>query len=55
MATQSSIFAWKIPWTEELGGLQSKGLQKSDMTEHTPENMPKQLIVEKKIFSTNVA
>ena len=55
MATQSSIFAWKIPWTEELGGLQSKGLQKSDMTERTPENMPKQLIVERKIFSTNVA
>ena len=24
-ATHSSIFAWKIPWTEELGGLQSTG------------------------------
>ena len=23
MATHSSIFAWKIPWTEEPGGLQS--------------------------------
>ena len=23
MATHSSILAWKIPWTEELGGLQS--------------------------------
>ena len=23
MATYSSTFAWKIPWTEELGGLQS--------------------------------
>ena len=23
MATQSSILAWEIPWTEELGGLQS--------------------------------
>ena len=23
MATHSSIFAWRIPWTEELGGLQS--------------------------------
>ena len=29
MATHSSILAWKIPWTEEPGGLQSKGLQKS--------------------------
>ena len=25
MATQSSILAWKISWTEELGGLQSMG------------------------------
>ena len=29
MATHSSILAWKIPWTEETGGLQSMGLQKS--------------------------
>ena len=29
MATQSSILAWEIPWTEEPGGLQSVGLQKS--------------------------
>ena len=28
MATQSSILAWKISWTEEPGGLQSMGLQK---------------------------
>ena len=27
-ATHSSILAWKIPWTEESGGLQSMGLQK---------------------------
>ena len=26
MATQSSILAWRIPWTEESGGLQSMGL-----------------------------
>ena len=25
MATPSSILAWRIPWTEELGGLQSIG------------------------------
>ena len=25
MATHSSILAWKIPWTEEPGGLQSRG------------------------------
>ena len=29
MATYSSIIAWRIPWTEELGGLQAIGLQKS--------------------------
>ena len=29
MATHLSILVWKIPWTEETGRLQSKGLQKS--------------------------
>ena len=29
MATHSSILAWRIPWTEEPGGLQSAGSQKS--------------------------
>ena len=28
MATHSSILAWKIPWTEEHGGLQSTGSQR---------------------------
>ena len=28
MATRSSILAWRIPWTEEPGGLQSIGLQR---------------------------
>ena len=28
MATHSSIPAWRIPWTEEAGGLQSMGLQR---------------------------
>ena len=27
MATHSSILAWRIPWIEESGGLQSMGLQ----------------------------
>ena len=27
MASHSSILAWRIPWTEESGGLQSMGLQ----------------------------
>ena len=29
MATHSCVLAWEIPWTEEPGGLQSKGSQKS--------------------------
>ena len=33
MATDSSILAWKIPWPEEPGGLQSVGSQESDTTE----------------------
>ena len=28
MATHSSVLAWKIPWTEESGKLQSMGLQR---------------------------
>ena len=28
MATRSSTLVWKIPWTEEPGGLQSKGSQR---------------------------
>ena len=30
MATRSNVLAWEIPWTEELGRLQSKGLQRVD-------------------------
>ena len=32
MATHSSILAWKIPWTEDPGRLQSMDMQESDMT-----------------------
>ena len=32
-ATHSSILAWRIPWMEELGGLQSTGHKESDTTE----------------------
>ena len=35
MATHSSILAWRIPWTEEPGGLQSMGHKESD----TPERL----------------
>ena len=35
VATHSSILAWRIPWTEELGRLQSIGCKESDTTEAT--------------------
>ena len=34
-ATHSSIFAWRIPWTKESGGIQSIGHKEVDMTEVT--------------------
>ena len=30
VATHSSILAWRIPWAEEPGGLQSMGLQRAE-------------------------
>ena len=38
MATNSSAFAWRIPWTGEPGGLRSTGWQRTgrdEVTEHT--------------------
>ena len=39
MATHSNILAWRIPWTEEAGELQSMRLQKSDMTERVTKQL----------------
>ena len=33
MATHSSLLAWRIPWTEEPGGLQSGGVTELDTTQ----------------------
>ena len=33
MVTHSSVLAWRIPWTEEPGGLQSTGCKEWDTTE----------------------
>ena len=41
MATHSNILAWRIPWTEKVGELQSMGRKESDITEqlkHTLED-----------------
>ena len=40
MASHSSILAWRIPWTEELGGLQSTGRKESDTTERLHFHFP---------------
>ena len=41
IATYSSILTWEIPWTEEPGGLQSVGSQKSwlDITDQLKKNI----------------
>ena len=33
MATHSSILAWEMPWSEELGGYNPRGHKESDTTE----------------------
>ena len=35
MAPHSSVLAWKIPWTEEPGGLQSMGLLRTRLSDFT--------------------
>ena len=41
MATHASVLTWRIPWTEEPGGLQSMGSQ-SEMTERLTHITPSQ-------------
>ena len=43
MATCSSILAWRIPWTEEPGGLQIMGTKKNVMSEHS--HLPHQIVL----------
>ena len=43
MGTHCSTLAWRIPWTEEPGGIQSMRSQESDMTEHKQNFFPKLL------------
>ena len=40
MAIHSSILGWRIPWTEEPGGLQSMGSQEPDTTERPNRHHP---------------
>ena len=43
MATHDSILAWKIPWTEESDGLQSRGLQRVGFNLGTKQQQQKPL------------
>ena len=55
MATHSSIVAWKIPWPEEPGGLQSMGLQRIGQDwahTHTSVYLPVQWLRTKKLNVT---
>ena len=52
MATHSSILAWRIPWTEEPGGLQSMGSQESDMTLLVTKTTVTKLLVTKTTVGT---
>ena len=47
MATHCSNPAWRIPWTEEPGGLQSKGLQRAGHDLATKEQQLEQLVSQK--------
>ena len=39
MEAHSSMVAWRLPWTEEPGGLQSRGSQVSDTTEQPKDHL----------------
>ena len=53
MATHSSILAWKIPWTEEPGRLQSMGLQRvgHDLTSYRAYQGPRTLLIALQILN----
>ena len=56
MAIHSSILAWRIPWTEEPGGLQSMGHKELDTTEVTActleKGFPNPATLTHSVFST---
>ena len=52
MATHSSILAWRIPWTEGPGGLQSMGVTKSWTQVSNTSHQGKQELNERLSFSS---
>ena len=51
MATHSSILAWKMPWTEKPGKLQSMGSQELDMTEQLNSSRRVPILVPRKTLT----
>ena len=51
MATHSSILAWRIPWTEEPGGLQSMGLQRGQEKVNYTSAWPRKTEVESSVHT----
>ena len=52
VALHSSTFAWRISWTEDRGGLLSKGSQESDITEATEHASVRAYFVNRYSFDT---
>ena len=50
MAIHSSILAWEIRWTEEPGGLQSMGMQKSQTLRLSNQTTTASLNLKKKLY-----
>ena len=55
MATHSSILAWRTPWTEEPGRLQSMGSQELDTTQQLNHHLTNVFIPQKKMESAVLA
>ena len=53
MATHSRILAWRIPWTEEPGRLQSMGLQRVGLTERLTLSLSHQVVTLKNFALKN--
>ena len=54
MATHSSILAWRIPWTEESGRLQSMGSQESGTTSQLNHHHHHQLTMKNDNYKTEL-
>ena len=54
MTAHSGVLAWKIPWAEKTGGLQSMGSQESDMTQQLNHDHKEQYFWANALFQPHV-